>query len=479
MPEIVLAGPADFAGWRSAARALAAKRIPPQDVAWRLDGECPDLFSSGGPQAEARPNSPFTVPRAFIALAEQAALHSERDRFALLYRLLWRLITEPHLLEIATDPDVARLGLLARTVRRDIHKMHAFVRFRELGAGEARRYVAWYEPDHHIVEAAAPFFMRRFATMDWTILTPERSASWADGRLEYGPGATLADAPGDDPLEPLWCDYYASIFNPARLNPEAMRAEMPKRFWKNLPEASRIDELMEGAAARTRAMIASAPTLPVLRKGALRMDDPIEPLQAEGLAGLRAAACACRACPLWAPATQTVFGEGPSTARLMLIGEQPGDQEDIAGRPFVGPAGQMLDRALAEAGIDREQIYVTNAVKHFKFEPRGKRRLHQKPNSLEIKACHPWLEQELAQVQPTLVVALGATAAQSLFGRTMAIGANRGRLMPLGEGQALITIHPSYLLRLPDEAAKQREYRAFIADLTLAKESLSDERRSR
>jgi DNA polymerase len=155
----------------------------------------------------------------------------------------------------------------------------------------------------------------------------------------------------------------------------------------------------------------------------------------------------------------------------MFVGEQPGDVEDIKGRPFVGPAGQLFDRALAEAGLDRGEAYVTNAVKHFKFVPRGKRRIHQKPKSTEIKACNPWLEQELALVEPALVVALGATAAQALFGRAVPIGKLRGQVMELAGRKVLVTVHPSYLLRLPDEEVKRREYAAFVADLALAKAS--------
>ena len=178
---------------------------------------------------------------------------------------------------------------------------------------------------------------------------------------------------------------------------------------------------------------------------------------------LREEAADCRACPLWKDATQTVFGEGPQTARIMLVGEQPGDKEDLAGKPFVGPAGQMLDRALEEAGIDRSTVYVTNAVKHFKFVPRGKIRLHQKPNTPEIKACRQWYERELAAIKPDLVVAMGATAAQSVFGKITPINKNRGRLIDLDDGtRALVTVHPSYLLRLPDAEAKAREYRRFV-----------------
>ena len=187
------------------------------------------------------------------------------------------------------------------------------------------------------------------------------------------------------------------------------------------------------------------------------------------LAVLRAEAADCRACPLWKNATQTVFGEGPSRAQVMLVGEQPGDKEDLAGKPFVGPAGNILDRALDEAGIDRTKVYVTNAVKHFKFVPRGKIRLHQKPNTPEIKACRQWYERELASIKPELVVAMGATAAQSVFGKITPINRNRGRLIDLEEGtRALVTVHPSYLLRLPDEDAKAREYERFVDDLKLA-----------
>jgi len=181
---------------------------------------------------------------------------------------------------------------------------------------------------------------------------------------------------------------------------------------------------------------------------------------------LRREAASCRACPLWKNATQTVFGEGPPDAEIMLVGEQPGDREDIQGRPFVGPAGLLLDRALAEAGIDRGRVYVTNAVKHFKFEPRGKRRLHKRANASEIKICRRWLLDEIEAIGPRLIVALGATAAQGLVGRAIPIQSNRGVVLDLPNGlRVLITIHPSALLRLQDEEDKRSGYASFVNDL--------------
>jgi DNA polymerase len=190
--------------------------------------------------------------------------------------------------------------------------------------------------------------------------------------------------------------------------------------------------------------------------------------RAHSLAEARRDAAECTACPLWKDATQTVFGEGQAHASIMLVGEQPGDSEDRAGRPFIGPAGRFLDRALIEAGIDREKVYVTNAVKHFKYVPRGRRRMHKKPADAEIAAGHQWLEHELEFVAPRLIVALGATAARSLLGRATSIENNRGRVLPFSDhAQLLITVHPSVLLRIPDEF-KREAYLRFVADLKLA-----------
>jgi uracil-DNA glycosylase family protein len=196
--------------------------------------------------------------------------------------------------------------------------------------------------------------------------------------------------------------------------------------------------------------------------------------KADSLAVIRRRARRCRDCPLWKDATQTVFGEGNERARVMFVGEQPGDREDLAGRPFVGPAGHILDRALHELGVERSSIYVTNAVKHFKFLLRGKRRLHKKPGDVEIAACHQWLERELEIVQPRLIVALGATAARAVFGRTTPIEKNRQRILKHAAIDVLVTVHPSYLLRVPPED-RSAAYAGFVADLRHALPYLSED----
>lgn len=450
-----LATPDDFDGWCDAARALAIQSVPPDQVIWQVGDTPGDLFAGEAVAHDVPPPAAtLRVPRAFIDLARNAILHTEPERFALLYTLLMRLQDQPRLTDDHADPLVRRLELLAKEVRRDIHKMRAFLRFRELPSPQGPRFVAWFEPAHHIVRANAAFFLNRFASLRWSILTPELSLHWDGEALQEGPPATRADAPEGDPVEDVWKAYYASIFNPARVKVGAMLKEMPRKYWHNMPETALVPGLIATAQARESGMIEAAR----MATGG----------NAEGAwAALRDEAAACTRCPLYKPATQTVFGEGPIDAALMLVGEQPGDQEDLAGRPFVGPAGQVLDRALGDAGIDRARLYITNAVKHFKFVPRGPRRIHDKPDVPEIDACRWWVEQERMILRPRLTVALGATAARSLFGRTITISRERGRLidLPDNSGAGWITVHPSFLLRIDDKARADEEYARFVSDL--------------
>ena len=475
MATATLAGETDFDGWRRAARAFREAGVPPAEARFVVGGAGQGGLFDAPAAVPAGEAAAFPVPRAFVETAQTVILHRSDDRFDLLYRLLWRLKDEPELMRVVSDRDVADALERAKNVSRASHKMKAFVRFRQVEDEHGEAWIAWFEPAHRVVEMTAPFFARRFATMRWSILTPDGSARWDGERLEFGPAATRDMAPGEDEMEEFWRTYYASTFNPARLKTQAMRAEMPKRYWKNLPEAALIPELVARSAVRTEAMVAApAPepnrrlekTLSRLARDA-SFDEGFLP---SSLKELDAAVQACRRCPLWRDATQGVCGAGPKKARLMIVGEQPGDQEDLAGRPFVGPAGKVLDAALDEAGIDRDDVFVTNAVKHFKHEPRGKRRLHKTPNAGEVSACRWWLDAERRLVKPRVILAMGATAGLGVLGRKPAVTRERGQPIPLADGAtALLTVHPSYLLRLPDAAAKAVERERFVEDLAQAR----------
>ena len=463
----------DFAFWRERARGLVQCDVPPDRIAWVEPGGTGSLFSHGDTRLPV-PGADAPIVRAskqFVQAAKSAICHSDPERFALLYRLLWRLQHNPRLLEDRADDDVRRLDELCRNVRRDIHKMRAFVRFRlvepdpeSTGEGAEEHYVAWFEPEHHILRTNAGFFVRRFTNMRWSILTPRGSLHWDGESLCEGPPAQKSDAPAGDAAEDLWRSYYASIFNPARLKIGAMLKEMPRKYWKNMPETALIPALVEGAQAREAKMVEA---------GTLEFEDRPETLEK-----IEKAIHACRQCPIGELENQAVMGEGPRDAQdfsgLMIVGEQPGDQEDVAGRPFVGPAGQVLDAGLEAAGIDRARAYVTNTVKHFKYVQRGKRRLHQSPTAKEIDICRWWIDSERSIVKPRLVLALGASAARGMLGKTVSMSKVRGSPIPLDDGSELwVTAHPSYLLRL-DGAAREEQERMFAADLAAVRERLAE-----
>jgi DNA polymerase len=286
--------------------------IAPEHVAWTGDDQAGLIPGADVETLPAIREAP-RVPAGFLSLAESVLCHRDAHRHALLYRMLWRIGQgESHLLERATDPDVRRARELEKAVRRDNHKMKAFVRFREV-PGETEAFVAWFEPEHFIVDRVAPFFARRFAGMRWAILTPYRSAHWDGQSLAFAPGSTRAQAPADDAQEEMWRTYYANIFNPARLNPKMMRQEMPQKYWKLLPEAQLLPGLVREAGRRVRDMDERAPQLPRRR---IPMPAPASPAPVDhSLAALKHATLACRRCPLWEPATQAVLGEGPDHAR--------------------------------------------------------------------------------------------------------------------------------------------------------------------
>ena len=460
-----------FDEWLAAARELIARGVPPADVAWQSQAGDGDLFSST-PDTTDTSAPPLRLPRPLVELLESAACFSAPDRWAFLYHVLWRWQQGQHDVLSPADADGARLHAMAKAVRREEHDMHAYVRFRERSEAEgAPRFVAWFEPVHEVLPQVARHFARRMGSTSWMIATPTASMLWDGQTLHAGPALLRGAAEIDDAGEALWLTYYRSIFNPARVNADLLHSHIPSRFWKNLPEGAIVPAMLSGAANGERRTGQTATV--GQRSGAAMI--PISAERAQPARDAPTTLDQCRRCELWQHATQGVPGVGPQTARIMLVGEQPGDQEDLAGLPFVGPAGALLEQALREAGVARDSLYLTNAVKHFKWEPRGKRRLHKTPAQREILACHGWLEEEIERVQPQVIVALGSTALKSI----MQDGA--ASMTPLlgtpaqHDGRWVVSVyHPAYVLRALDEASRRQAYRVIVEGLQHALTLLQD-----
>jgi DNA polymerase len=272
---------------------------------------------------------------------------------------------------------------------------------------------------------------------------------------------SLPSRPTTDAHETLWRTYYRSICNVARINPRTMQREMPQRYWRNMPETAEIPTLVRDGLERFSQRHTE--------RDDTALNTPLSVQRAlADLPSFDAGPSACRRCDLWRHATQAVLGEGPSNASLFLVGEQPGDEEDLRGQPFVGPAGKLLDDALREAGLNRPDLYITNAVKHFKWEPRGKRRLHKRPNTTEVAACSGWLNHEIASGQPQVIVALGATALRALTGSSDSIETARNMTLHHSSGARIVcTYHPSAILRAESPQAQTLRER-LVVDLQRA-----------
>ena len=449
-----------YDAWCTSARRYLAQDVPPHAVAWTSPREAQmalfatpapsdvGLLQSDGCGASA---SRVRLPRALVHAMPWVAAHSDPARWDTMYRIMWRIMRgEPHLLRIAIDPDVIHFAKMLQAVRRDVHKMHAFVRFKKAAA--QAHFVAWYRPDHTILRLATPHFARRYPNMAWSIYSRQESAHWNTRQLTFGPGCERHEVVCEDVTEDLWGVYYGAIFNPARLKLKAMRQEMPVRYWSVMPETRLISQLVRASAGRVDAFYKAQP----------KSARDWLPTATGDWNALREAARACAACAFCEQATQTVFGSGNLQARLFVVGEQPGDEEDMQGKPFVGPAGRLLNRALEDAHIPRTSLYLTNAVKHFKWAPRGKKRLHQRPLARDIAACKPWLAHELGVVQPEVVICLGATAAQSVFGRVTQVRDARGqRWRTSACDSTWVTTHPAHVLRLQDPTERAAAYEQF------------------
>lgn len=445
--------------WRTEARGFLVQGRAPAHVHWQMDSTQSGLFGNDAPVAKNASN--VLIPKEFITMARTVSCHSDAGRWQLLYTALWRLTHgEKHLLALSSDPLVRTLRLMEKQVRRDAHKAKAFIRFRLTHDEEGEHYMAWHRPDHDVLPLIAGFFSRRFAVMRWTVITPDRALHWNGETLEWGPGAPKNNI--EDHCEDLWRKYYRNIFNPARIKIGMMKREMPVRYWETIPETDIIRDMLDEAPERVARMLKYTEGLKTSAEDFMPDRRTID--------DLRAAASLCEACPLYKGAACTVFGAGREHAKIMIVGEQPGDQEDQTGLPFMGPAGQMLNRALEEVGLPRDKLYLTNAVKHFKFELRGGLREHRTPDKRETSACRPWLMAEIDAIKPKIIVSLGITAGRSLLGAGFTLKTERGRWHEGPHGSRIrCSYHPAAILRASDPAKQEEYYRALVADISLAK----------
>lgn len=456
-----------FEEWRQIARLLLADGMPPHEVQWQAQSNDGDLFGGEQPIKNRDRSVPaMRVSKELLDMLELAACYRADDRWSFLYRVVWRWQGSDRTVISPADEDGRRLHAMVKTVRREVHKMNAFLRFRERAAElGAPQFVAWFEPLHDVLPRVSRHFAKRMGYASWLIATPEATAVWDGSTLLQGPPSATGPLEVDDEGERLWLAYYRSTFNPARLNVSAMEMHMPVRYWKNMPEGKLIPGLISHAAAGAQRI---AQAVEVGSRTGTQVHVTAAAAQPER--ALLTSLDQCRCCDLWRYATQVVEGVGPQQARVMLVGEQPGDQEDIAGKPFVGPAGQLLDRALRAAGMDRDSLYITNAVKHFKWEPRGKRRLHKTPAQLEIDACMFWLEHEIDLVQPDIIVALGSTALKALL-KTSKVSLTQilGQEISHGAQRIIATYHPSYVLRVPGDEEKSAAFAEMVRAFSYAK----------
>ena len=444
-----------FEEWRNNARILLENKVHFDSVIWETSstGSLFDLI----PDTTQQRNSHIKIPKEFIKDAEFVSVFNDNSTWSLLYRLLYRIaFEEKNLMNNPLDNDVLDFHRRMKLVGRDLHKMHAFVRFKEINHNDEHIYMAWHRPDHRILKLAAPFFTDRFNGMNWVIFTAEESMSWIDNELNFGPGISKEDAQAYDETEELWKTYYASTFNPARLKVKMMKSELPVRHWATLPEAQLIDGLIKEAPFMVERFIETQRTSAVASI----------PEDVSTLIDLREALPNCSACTICKNATNPVMGVGPQNAEIVFVGEQPGYEEDKVSSPFVGPAGKLLMELLHQANISREKVYLTNAVKAFKWKYQEEFKKHVNPSSFEISACRPWLKAELKIIKPRVLVCLGASASQSVFGKIMKVHESRGKVFQTSfSDYTIILPHPSAILRTQNLSEKTILYDQFLSDI--------------
>ncbi len=458
----------DFESWRNEARLLLSEKIHFEEIIWQPGHhEVVSLFDQM-PGDQTTKKSKFSIPREFMEDAQWVAAFRDDSTWSQLYKLAYRLVYEDkNLMQIKLDQDVLNFDRRKKLVTRDLHKMKAFVRFREVKKNDKSIYVAWHRPDHHVLKFSASFFTDRFNGMNWIIFTEEESMSWIDNQLEFGPGLSQKEAEVFDATEELWKTYYGSIFNPARIKIQAMKNELPVRHWKTLPEASLIDQLIAEAPARLEEFYLSQ------RPSAAKLI----PENPGSLNEIKNQLSNCKACTICEKATAPVFGSGNIHARIVFVGEQPGNEEDMQGIPFVGPAGLVFNQALKKSGLRREEIYVTNAVKAFKWKNMEGFRQHRSPVAEEISACRPWVKAELDFIKPEILVCLGGSAAQSIFGKLMQVTESRGKIFKTNfSDHTIVMNHPSAILRTKDEIIRAKLLSEFEKEIEFVAKLLQCEK---
>lgn len=485
--------------WRNAARAFVARRVEPDQVQW-LDrsGECQLLLGIEAgvavdgiqPQPDDRRRQTgrvsrcvppprceqvIRVPKQFTELARLVACHRDGQRWDLLYRVLWRLTHgERSLLHAAADRDVRSLAQWASEVRADLESMKKGIRFQPIGDGPRGRYLAWYQPAHRTLELLVPFLRRRFGIMQWSVFTPDASVQWDGEQLTWGAGAIrppdCSPTNANQSIQSWWSQVGSSLVTghgehqliDATVRGTDMGEPMSNALGRNRLAAMRLPGATREAARRP-------PHGTIISHSA----EDYLPDNIADLAALGRAAFHCAGCSLCEGATQTVFGHGPASARLVMVGQQPDGVEDRCGRPFTGPAGRLLDEVLEEAGIDRSQVYLTNVVKHFKRAAQGARRWGAKPTAREVAACFPWLEAELSAIKPEVLVCLGATASSALLGPGHRVVREHGQVFSTPWApRTIVTWHPLAILRAIAGGHGDDLRRQFAADLQKVAELL-------
>lgn len=457
---------AGFSDWLREAEALIGASVPPEEVVWIHDRAAePSLFSC----AALTPVETRTMQALTPSLRENfrlACAYLDLERWALPYRALWRWHYGESCAVLAGDPDGSALLRRARAVARAAHLMKGFIRFRERPSAEGNpRFVASYTPEHDVLTFVAEHFLDRMGHTTWLISTPSGSVC-SDGRQLIWGDAVSIRASGGDTNEDLWRRYYRSTFNPERLNPDLMRSHLPHRHEVSLPESRDIPALISAASlGESRQLHSSCAGI-----------DPARPAEKRGRHTSRArnsdeALDACRQCELWENATYPVAGTGPSDARIVLVGEQADDHDDLVGEAFSGPSGRFLDTLLNDAGLSRETVYLTHAVKHFHFETKQLQRVYRSPSLVHIEACKGWLQQELEALAPRVVLALGRSAATALGHTGDALPHDAEPHALKGPGYWIVpTWHPDFALRSPDLAARTRAKAHITASLVLARQ---------